>query len=159
MYTILGNFSATQINSRSVQCQATPAIKEYAVCKELEGSSAPKYDAMSVRKCICQLILGMVHQAPLQCQYLFDCLFLFRHYVAVYFHVIYSAQPVMLLITCKRSNQLLARTKRIKYTRSFPCYMFRRWGHAVAQLVEALSYKSEGREFDSRWCHWNFLLT
>jgi hypothetical protein len=31
--------------------------------------------------------------------------------------------------------------------------------HAVAQLVEALRYKSEGRGFGSRWCHWNFLLT
>ena len=32
-------------------------------------------------------------------------------------------------------------------------------GHAVGQLVEALRYKPEGREFDSRWCHWNFSLT
>ena len=32
-------------------------------------------------------------------------------------------------------------------------------GHAVAQLVEALRYKPEGRRFDSRWCHWNFSLT
>jgi hypothetical protein len=24
----------------------------------------------------------------------------------------------------------------------------------VAQLVEALRYKPEGREFDSRWCHY-----
>ena len=32
-------------------------------------------------------------------------------------------------------------------------------GYAVAQLVEALRFKSEGRGFDSRWCHWNFLLT
>ena len=32
-------------------------------------------------------------------------------------------------------------------------------GHAAAQLVEALRYKPEGREFDSRWCHWNFSLT
>jgi hypothetical protein len=32
-------------------------------------------------------------------------------------------------------------------------------GHAIAQLVEALCYKSEGRGFDSRWCHWNFSLT
>jgi hypothetical protein len=32
-------------------------------------------------------------------------------------------------------------------------------GHAVAQLVEALRYKLEGRVFDSRWCHWNFSLT
>ena len=32
-------------------------------------------------------------------------------------------------------------------------------GHAVAQLVEALRYKSEGRGFDSQWCDWNFSLT
>ena len=32
-------------------------------------------------------------------------------------------------------------------------------GHAVAQSVEALRYMSEGRGFDSRWCHWNFSLT
>jgi len=32
-------------------------------------------------------------------------------------------------------------------------------GHTVAQLVEALCYKSEGRGFDSRWCHWNFSVT
>jgi hypothetical protein len=28
----------------------------------------------------------------------------------------------------------------------------------VAQLVEALRYKPEGRGFDSGWCHWNFSL-
>jgi hypothetical protein len=27
------------------------------------------------------------------------------------------------------------------------------WKISVAQLVEALRYKSEGRGFDSRWCH------
>jgi len=27
---------------------------------------------------------------------------------------------------------------------------------ALAQLVEALRYNSEGRGLDSRWCHWNF---
>ena len=32
-------------------------------------------------------------------------------------------------------------------------------GHVVAQLVEALRYKPEGRGFDFRWCHWNFSLT
>jgi hypothetical protein len=30
---------------------------------------------------------------------------------------------------------------------------------ALAQLVEALRYKPEGRGFDSRWCHWKFSLT
>jgi hypothetical protein len=29
----------------------------------------------------------------------------------------------------------------------------------VAQLVETLRYKPEGRGFDSRWCYWNFSLT
>ena len=28
-------------------------------------------------------------------------------------------------------------------------------GYAVAQMVEALSYKPEGCRFNSRWCHWN----
>ena len=36
------------------------------------------------------------------------------------------------------------------------CYFL---GHVVAQLVEALCYKLEGRGFDSRWCHWNYSLT
>jgi hypothetical protein len=31
--------------------------------------------------------------------------------------------------------------------------------HAVVQSVEALRYKSEGRTFDPRWCHWNFSFT
>jgi len=28
--------------------------------------------------------------------------------------------------------------------------------YTLAQLVEALRYKPEGRGFDSRWRHWNF---
>ena len=32
-------------------------------------------------------------------------------------------------------------------------------GHRVAQLVETLCCKPEGRGFDSRWCHWNFSFT
>jgi hypothetical protein len=37
-----------------------------------------------------------------------------------------------------------------------PAYVL---GHAVAQLVEALRYKPEGRGFDCRWCYWNFSST
>jgi hypothetical protein len=29
----------------------------------------------------------------------------------------------------------------------------------LTQLVKALRYMSEGRGFDSQWCHWNFSLT
>jgi hypothetical protein len=39
----------------------------------------------------------------------------------------------------------------------FACYFTR--GHAVAQLVEALRYKPEGRGFDPRWYGWKFSLT
>jgi hypothetical protein len=31
------------------------------------------------------------------------------------------------------------------------------WGHAVVQLIEALRYKPEGREFDFRWRHGIFV--
>jgi len=32
-------------------------------------------------------------------------------------------------------------------------------GERGSTVVKALCYKSEGRWFDSRWCHWNFSLT
>jgi hypothetical protein len=37
--------------------------------------------------------------------------------------------------------------------------MYLKKQHAVAQLVEALRYKPEGRGIDSRLCHCNFSLT
>jgi hypothetical protein len=38
-------------------------------------------------------------------------------------------------------------------------YELNEFPFTVAQLVEALRYKPEGRGFDSRGCHWNFSLT
>ena len=49
-------------------------------------------------------------------------------------------------------------------------YMFRRLVMAIFRLnmkhllssytvVKVLCYKSAGRGFDSRWCHWNFSVT
>ena len=32
-------------------------------------------------------------------------------------------------------------------------------GDRSGTVVKVLCYKSEGRWFDSRWCHWNFSLT
>jgi hypothetical protein len=32
------------------------------------------------------------------------------------------------------------------------------FGYAVAQVVEALRYKLEGRRFDSRWGYWDFSM-
>jgi hypothetical protein len=55
---------------------------------------------------------------------------------------------------CQTDNsRFLAYTFKVIY----PTYI--NLGHAVAQLVEALLYKPEGRGFGSRWCQWNFLLT
>jgi len=40
------------------------------------------------------------------------------------------------------------------------CIAANNMGHTVAQSVDALRYKLEGRGFDYyRWCHWNFSLT
>jgi len=32
-------------------------------------------------------------------------------------------------------------------------------GDSGSTVVKVLCYKSEGRWFDSRWCHWNFSST
>ena len=32
-------------------------------------------------------------------------------------------------------------------------------GDRSGTVVKVLGYRSEGRGFDSRWCHWNFSLT
>jgi hypothetical protein len=32
-------------------------------------------------------------------------------------------------------------------------------GDRGSTVVKVLRYKSEGRWFDPRWCHWNFSLT
>ena len=52
----------------------------------------------------------------------------------------------------------VSRNSRVR-TGSIYIYIYIYMGYAVAQLVEALRYKSEGRGFDSRWCHWDFSFT
>jgi hypothetical protein len=34
--------------------------------------------------------------------------------------------------------------------------LLEKMGHGVAQLIEALRYKPEGRGFDFQWGHWDF---
>jgi len=57
-------------------------------------------------------------------------------------------------IQCQRGVQTYTLTGKKKNKR-----IYTSMGYAVAQLVEALCYKPEGRRFDSRLCHWNFSLT
>jgi hypothetical protein len=46
----------------------------------------------------------------------------------------------------------------VKTTRHFWSYFFQ-FGARDGAVIESLSYKTEGRGIDSRWCHWNFSLT
>jgi hypothetical protein len=63
----------------------------------------------------------------------------------------------------KESNMLtlyaLVRRILITLRTEFVCTLYIYMRYAVAQLVEALRYKPEGRGFDSRWGHWNFSAT
>ena len=38
-------------------------------------------------------------------------------------------------------------------------FLFTSQGYRGSTVVKVLCHKSEGRWFDSRWCHWNFSLT
>jgi hypothetical protein len=38
-------------------------------------------------------------------------------------------------------------------------FMFVMLSYGGGTVVKVLRYKSEGRSFDSRWCHWNFSST
>jgi hypothetical protein len=65
----------------------------------------------------------------------------------------------MLLVTIR--NLKLPR-KKILYAYSFYTieeYLSQSGTPDGGTVVEVLCYKSEGRWFDSRWCHWNFSLT
>jgi len=58
----------------------------------------------------------------------------------------------------KRNLQTKPLVSRIPYFEHF-AVQSKAVGHALAQFVDALRYKPEGRGFDSRWCHWNLSLT
>ena len=53
--------------------------------------------------------------------------------------------------------QTYRETPEIKGT--FPVNITLLGGDRGGTVVKVLRYKSEGRWFDSRWCHWNFSLT
>ena len=40
--------------------------------------------------------------------------------------------------------------------RCFDTWTSSKWGPHGGTVVKALCYKSKGRWFDSRWCHWDF---
>ena len=42
---------------------------------------------------------------------------------------------------------------------SFNIVLFLLVGDRGSTVVKVLRYKSKGRWFDYRWCHWNFSLT
>jgi hypothetical protein len=68
----------------------------------------------------------------------------------------HSILPFKLLVSVRRTKKFYAVTSPCRFQ---PCAalvgasVLNGIGRAVAQLVEALRYKSEGRGFDSRLCH------
>ena len=71
----------------------------------------------------------------------------------------YMLLPNQMRILCKKSllngEKIYLLCLSHRPTLLFPVFTVQLWGHVVEQLLEALRYKPEGREFDSRWCHWN----
>jgi hypothetical protein len=62
-------------------------------------------------------------------------------------------------MVCPEHFQYINMLLHLSVYNSFRYIYYTRGTLLVAQLVEALRYKPEGRGFDSRWCHWNFSLT
>jgi hypothetical protein len=60
------------------------------------------------------------------------------------------------LIKCEMCNEKESLKERKNLLNSF---YYKYCIYTVAQLVEVLCYKPEGRGFDSRLCHWNFSWT
>ena len=42
---------------------------------------------------------------------------------------------------------------------TYSLYTLENIGYRGGTVVKVLRYKSEGRWFNSKWCHWNFSLT
>ena len=60
---------------------------------------------------------------------------------------------LLLPLWAVRLVQSLSACTRVYFTFTNMCLYTLYVRHAVAQLVEALRYKPEGRGFDFRWCH------
>ena len=78
--------------------------------------------------------------------------------IAFFFCCIITTVFIVLIILFSLWTVLVNLKISFHFFPTFTC-VYLQLGHAVAQLVEALCYQSEGRGFDSRWCHWNFSLT
>jgi phage antirepressor YoqD-like protein len=63
-----------------------------------------------------------------------------------------QAKPIKKKEMCKLMRQQHVMYKHILYIISY------QYGDRGGTVVKGLCYKSEGRWFDSRWCHWNFSL-
>ena len=65
--------------------------------------------------------------------------------------------------SCYRCEGVLTKPNQVPRAFSFhsACFVCGEGGggNPVAQLVEALRYRQEGRGFDSGWCHWIFSIT
>jgi hypothetical protein len=59
-----------------------------------------------------------------------------------------------------QQTDMAQQTRRLKSSvNSNVLLIWSKKGDRGSTVVKVLCYKSEGRWFDSRWCHWNFSLT
>jgi hypothetical protein len=59
----------------------------------------------------------------------------------------------------QESSKNYFKNKILKEETDNKCRLCKQQGARGGAVVEELHYKPEGREFDTRWCHWNFSLT
>ena len=74
---------------------------------------------------------------------------------------IFSVTDVVYTMTIYNSEIRHQNSKKVKYNKTKHIFIWLRatCGYRGSTVVKMLCYNSEGRGFDSRWCHWNFSLT
>ena len=71
-----------------------------------------------------------------------------------------KAAVVLVFALFYSDNRLLTNEARhVKFGHELHHTLHMGYGDRGSTVVKVLCYKSEGRWFDSRWCHWNFSFT
>jgi hypothetical protein len=106
----------------------------------------------SLRQWLCQRVTALLDTSITYLVYSLVAFFLFILSFLLFFHL-------SLLVIFHRSFVSVVLPFSLNCLLSVLMLYAEIKGYAVAQLVEALRYKPEGRRFDSRWSHWNFSVT
>ena len=133
----------------------TPCMHVLNVCTLLNDWN----ENVEMRKCVCLVpgTLQKVHTWKFQTSVVFLCLY---RYLMVVKTVWFETPNVPCGTVRGHCSVWCYHTTAMSIHLPQNLDYYRRiMGHALAQMVEALCYKLEGRGLDSRWCHWYFSLT